>query len=198
MRTDLSTVLHPGTWVLDRAHAAAVFSVRHMGISRVRGTFTGVDATLTVGDDLATTTLSAVVDMATVNTNNAMRDAHLRATDFFDVDAHPTMEFRSVTILESGADSYTVLGDLTINGTTRTQSLEVEFLGTEVFPPDGSTHAGITAKGSLSRKAFGIDFNVPLAAGGVVVGDKIDIELDIQLIPAGEAAAYHDKVLPAA
>ncbi len=180
--------LDPGTWTLDPLHCTVEFTARHMAISKVRGRFQTFDASLTVGDDLGTTALRAEVDMSSVDTGNADRDAHLRNSDFFDVDRHPSMTFESTSIRRDG-DRYVVDGALTINGVTRTERLDVRFHCVETFPGDGSVHAGFEATGSIRRSDYGIDFNVPLGAGGVVIADRIGIELDIQLLaPSGVAA----------
>jgi polyisoprenoid-binding protein YceI len=190
--------LEQGTWVLDKTHSTVEFSVRHMGISKVRGSFKRLDASLTVGAAPTDSTLTASVDMSSVDTNNATRDGHLHSTDFFNVEGNHTMDFVSSSINETSDGRYLMTGALTINGITNEQSFDVEFHGQAVFPMDNSTHAGFTATGSLSRKSFGIDFNVPLAAGGFVIGDKIDIELEIQLLPAAQADAFHNAFLPSA
>jgi polyisoprenoid-binding protein YceI len=119
-----------------------------------------------------------------VDTNNADRDAHLRGSDFFRVEANPKMVFESTSLAELGDGTYRLDGTLSLNGHANPHSFTVEFFGIETFPGDGSTHAGFAARGALSRKAYGVDFNVPLASGGFVIGDQIDIELDVQLLPA--------------
>lgn len=187
-----------GSWVLDRTHSMIGFSVRHLGISKVRGSFRAFDAELTVGESLADTTLSATVQLATVHTNNPMRDAHLRTTDFFSVEMNPTMTFSSRTIADGGNGILVVTGDLSLNGITRTQRFDVECLGAEILPLDGTSRAGFAATGRLSRKDHGIDFNAPLGTDGVVIGDLVEITLDIQLMPAHEAGAYHEKFMPEA
>ncbi len=174
--------LSPGVWRLDPVHCTVEFTARHMAISKVRGRFHSFDATVSVGDTLDTSDLTATVDMSSVDTNNADRDAHLRNSDFFDVERHPEMTFRSTDIRATGADTYDVVGELTINGVTRVETLAVQFHGTETFPGDGSVHAGFEATGTISRTAYGIDFNVPLGAGGFVISDSIGIELDVQLL----------------
>lgn len=174
--------LAPGTWALDQTHTTVAFTVRHMAISKVRGTFSGIDATLTVADTLEASTLTATVDLSTVNTGNADRDAHLRGSDFFDVSAQPTMTFRSTRIRPDGDGGFVVDGTLTLNGRSNPLTLAVELHGIETYPMDGSTHAGFSATGSLSRRDYGIDFNVPMATGGLVIGDKVGIELDVQLV----------------
>jgi len=180
--------LTPGTWTLDQTHASAAFTVRHMAISKVRGTFSGLDARLTVGETLDTSTLSAVVDLSTVNTGNTDRDKHLRSSDFFNVDTHPLMTFQSTRIREDADGSYRVHGTLSLNGRSNPLTLVVELHGTQTYPMDGSTHAGFSATGSLSRRDYGIDFNVPMAADGFVIGDKVSIELDVQMVAAAVGA----------
>ncbi len=173
-----------GTWTIDPAHSSVEFVVRHMGLSKVRGRFGSFSATLDVAEDLGACGLRAEVELASVSTNNDDRDQHLRSTDFFDVDANPKMTFVS-TGIEGGGDEYVVTGDLTINGVTRPVSLDVEFNGTETFPFDQSVHAGFSATGSISRKDFGVEFEVPLGADKVMIGDKVSIELEAQFAPAG-------------
>ncbi len=176
--------LPSGAWVLDQTHTTVEFTVRHLGISKVRGRFTRFDASILVADDQASATIRAEVDLSSVDTNNADRDAHLRGSDFFSVDTHPLMVFESSSLADLGDGTYRLDGSLSLNDRTRPQSLTLEFFGLETFPGDGSTHAGFAAAGSLSRKAFGVDFNVPLASGGFVISDRVDIELDVQLCPA--------------
>jgi polyisoprenoid-binding protein YceI len=173
--------LAPGTWVLDTAHTTVAFTVRHMGISKVRGTFARVEARLTVGDSLEGSTLTARVDMSSVDTGNPDRDSHLRSPDFFDIEKYPTMDYASTAIREDGAGGYLVDGVLTLNGRSNALPLAVEFHGTETYPMDGSTHAGFSASATLSRKDYGIEFNVPMAAGGFVIGDRVSIDLEVQL-----------------
>jgi polyisoprenoid-binding protein YceI len=172
--------LEPGTCTIDPAHSTVEFLIRHLGLSKVRGRFNGFDARLEVGGDLASTTLEATVDLASVDTNNADRDNHLRSTDFFDTEAHPTLTFTSKQVVERDGE-YVVTGDLTLNGVTHPVDLDVSFNGTEIYPMTGKTHAGFTATGEISRKAWGVDFNVPLSAGGVVLGDKVRLEIEAQL-----------------
>jgi polyisoprenoid-binding protein YceI len=182
--------LAPGTWGLDTSHTTVGFTVRHMGISKVRGTFTRADASLTIGDSLEESALTARVDMSSVDTGNPDRDTHLRSADFFDIEKYPTMDYTSTAIREDGADGYLVDGVLTLNGRSNALTLKVEFHGTETFPMDGSTHAGFSADATLSRKDYGIEFNVPMAAGGFVIGDRVSIALEVQLaaLPAEQAA----------
>ncbi|MEM8621688.1 MAG: YceI family protein [Actinomycetota bacterium] len=180
--TTTSTLpLAAGTWAADPSHTTVGFTVRHLGLSKVRGRFDGVTAAVTVGDDLATTSVNAEIDLGSVATGNPDRDGHLQSTDFFNAEAHPQMTFVSTGISGSG-EEYTLTGELTINGVTKPVELDVEFFGTSVFPMDQSTRAGFTATGTLSRKEFGIEFNVPLGGDKVMISDKVNLELDVQLV----------------
>ncbi|MCB0994359.1 MAG: polyisoprenoid-binding protein [Acidimicrobiales bacterium] len=173
--------LTTGTWTADIAHSSVEFTVRHLGLAKVRGRFNSFSTNVVVADDLAASSVHADIDLSSIDTNNADRDAHLRSTDFFGVEANPTMSFRSTAIVGSG-DDYTVTGDLSINGVTRPVELSVEFLGSETYPMDGTLRAGFSATGSISRKEFGIQFDIPLGADKMAIGDKVNIELEIQLV----------------
>lgn len=173
--------LAPGTWTLDPLHSSVQFVVRHLGLTNVRGRFDAFDASLEVGDSLADVRVTADVELASVDTGQADRDAHLRSTDFFDAAQHPVMAFRSTAVTGGGGD-YEMVGDLTIAGVTRSVSFDVEFAGTEVFAPDGSTHAGFAGTGQIRRSDFGIDFGIVLGAEKLMLGDKIKVELDLQFV----------------
>ena len=175
--------LTAGTWQLDPAHSSVEFVVRHLGLSKVRGRFNRFDTTLEVGTDLTTSALRADIDLASVDTNNPDRDDHLRGTDFFAVDRHPTMSFTGQRITRDG-DDYAVDGELTLNGVTRPVRLDVEFNGTEVYPMDQSTHAGFSATTTISRKDYGVEFDVPVGVDRMAIGDKVTVELEIQLVQA--------------
>jgi polyisoprenoid-binding protein YceI len=173
--------LAAGRWTLDKNHSGVHFTVRHLGLSNVRGRFDSFEATLDIGAGLADIAITAEVDLTSVNTNNADRDAHLRSTDFFGTDEHAAMSFRSTSVTGSD-DSYELTGDLTIAGVTKPIAFDVEFNGTDVFPADQSTHAGFTATGQIKRSDFGIDFGIVLGAEKLMLGDKIKIELDLQFV----------------
>lgn len=181
MTTTQTLPLAPGLWAADPSHTSVGFTVRHLGLAKVRGRFGGVDASLKVGDDLDSSVVKAVVDMSTVSTGNADRDAHLQTSDFFNAEANPTMSFTSNEIKGDG-EEYSLVGDLTINGVSKEVEFDVEFFGTSVFPMDQSTRAGFSATGSISRADFGIEFNVPLGGDKVMISDKVAIELDVQLV----------------
>jgi polyisoprenoid-binding protein YceI len=175
-----TTPLAAGTWTFDPNHSGVYFKVRHLGLTNVRGRFNGVDASLVVGDDLSTTHFEATIQINTIDTNQADRDAHLLSTDFFAADAHPTMTFASTAIRELEAGEYEADGDLTINGITKPVTLAVEFSGAIVHPGDGKLHAGFIASAQILRDDFGIDFNMPLGVDKFALGKKIDIDIDVQ------------------
>ena len=178
--------LSAGTWNIDHSHSTVGFTVRHPGLAKVRGRFDGAEATLVVGDDLASSSVTATIELGTVSTGNADRDGHLLSSDFFNAETNPQMTFVSTAIQGEG-DEFTLVGDLTLNGVTKPVSLDVEFFGTSVFPMDQSTRAGFSATGTLSRKEYGIEFNVPLGGDKVMISDKVALELDIQLVaPAAD------------
>ena len=172
--------LTAGTWAFDASHSGVTFKVRHLGLTNVHGRFNGVNAWLEVGADLSATRFGATIDIATIDTNNADRDAHLLSTDFFSADAHPTMTFTSTAIRESGSDEFEADGNLTINGITKPVTLAVEFTGATVHPGDGKLHSGFIATTKVLRDDFGIDFNMPLGVDKFALGKKIDVEIDAQ------------------
>jgi polyisoprenoid-binding protein YceI len=178
--TDSSLPLDTGSWDFDPNHSGVHFKVRHLGLTNVRGRFNGVRAWLKVGDDLAGTQLGAEIDIATIDTNQHDRDAHLLSTDFFSADTHPTMTFNSTEIRHVGGDEYEVDGDLTLHGTTKPVTLEVEFTGVVVHPGDGKRHAGFVASTRIVRDDFGIDFNMPIGLDKLALGKRIDVDIDAQ------------------
>lgn len=173
--------LVPGRWTLDPLHSVVGFSIRHLGVTKVRGRFQRFDAEVLIGDSPAASSVTATVDLASVDTGQADRDAHIRAEDMIDVARRPTMTFRS-TAIEGDAGAARVVGELTIGDVTRPLVLEVELGGLAEFPVDGSRRAGLSATGELRRSDFGIapGFPAPL------LGDVVKIELDLELVePAG-------------
>lgn len=169
-----------GVWQIDPAHSRVGFTVRHMMISKVRGTFDEFTADIVVDDDPASSTLTAEVQMASIDTGSADRDTHLRTNDFFDVEQHPTMSLRS-TALRTDGDGYVMTADLTIKGVTRSVDFALEFGGAGE-DPWGNTRAGFLASATINRRDFGIEWNAPLEAGGVLVGEKVDIEIDASIV----------------
>ena len=178
--TALPTELIAGTWTIDASHSEAGFSVRHAGISKVRGTVAITEGTIVVGDDLTVTSVTATLDSSTISTGDAGRDGHLKSADFFDVEQFATWTFASTSVRADGND-YTIVGDLTIHGVTKSVELETEFNGTAVDPYN-NLRAGFAASTTISRKEFGLTWNAALEAGGVLVSDKVVISIDIAAI----------------
>jgi polyisoprenoid-binding protein YceI len=177
-----------GTWKIDPVHSDVSFTVRHMMVSKVRGRFGTFEGEIVTAPDPLDSSVTATIDLGSVDTNNPQRDAHIRSSDFFAVDAHPTMTFRSTGIRPAGEGLYVVDGELTLRGVTRALSLDLEFNG---FGPDpyGGIRAGFSATTELNRRDFGIDISMPLDGGGVVVGDKVTVSLEIEAVLDQPAAA---------
>ena len=173
------------SWVLDPVHSSVEFAVKHMVIATVKGRFTRfeVDGMFDL-DNPERSTVEARIDAASVDTRDPQRDGHLRSPDFFDVEQHPWITFRSRRIERSGDGSYAVVGDLTIRGVTREVVLEATFAGL-AKDPWGSQRAGVAAETSVNRKDFGLTWNVPLEAGGLLVGDNVKISLDVEFVKQG-------------
>lgn len=178
-----ATGLTQGTWTLDTSHSEVGFTVRHAGISKVRGKFTQVEGALTVGASLAETTVTATIAADSFDSGDANRDGHVRGADFFDVEQFPTLVFTSTSVSGSNED-FELTGELTIRGITKTVTLNGEFNGVAV-DPFGATRAGFEAKTVISRKEFGLTWNAALEAGGVLVSDKVTITLDVAFVKAG-------------
>ncbi len=167
-----------GTWVLDPSHSEISFSVRHMMISKVRGTFAIKEATIVAPENPLEVQVTASADATSINTKDEGRDAHLRSGDFFDVETHPTIGFVSTGVRAEDGDFF-VDGDLTIHGVTKPVTFDFEFggFGTD---PWGNYKAGATAKTVIDREDFGLTWNAALETGGVLVGKDVTITLDLQ------------------
>jgi len=180
----MTTHTHPdfatGTWKLDPTHSALNFSVRHLAISKVRGSFETFDVTITAGETAADLTVEATIDVASVNTNQAQRDEHLRTSDFFQVDEHPTATFRSTSVVLDG-DDFTAEGELTLRGVTKAVTLKGE-LGGVVVDGYGQTKAGLEATTKINRHDFGVSWNAALEAGGVTLGDDVTLSFELQFV----------------
>ncbi|UZX02072.1 YceI family protein [Arthrobacter sp. CDRTa11] len=176
----LPSGLTPGVWTLDMSHSEIGFTVRHAGISKVRGRFTEASAEAHIGQSLAESSLHATVKTSSFDSGDANRDAHVRGADFFDVENHPEMTFRATSVEGDGED-YNLTGDLTIRGITKPVELEVEFTGVAV-DPFGATRAGFSAEAEISRKEFGLTWNAALETGGFLVSDKVKINVEAALV----------------
>ncbi|WP_182112124.1 MULTISPECIES: YceI family protein [unclassified Actinotalea] len=181
--TTLPTGVTTGTWSIEPSHSSASFTVRHAGISKTRGTVAITDGTVTIGEDLASSSVTATLDPATIDTRDTNRDGHLKSADFFEVETYPTWTFASTSIRAEDDDEYVLVGDLTIHGVTREVELEVEFNGAAT-DPFGASRLGFSAKTELSRKDFGLTWNAALETGGVLVSDKVKVALEIEAVKA--------------
>ena len=176
---DLSK-LTPGTWAVDTAHSSIGFVVRHLVVAKTRGTFGQFEGTITIAEDPLQSSVVATAQTASVNTNDEGRDNHLRNSDFFEADTFPTLTFASTAITPKGSD-YALAGDLTIKGVTKPVTFDLEFEGVAT-DPWGNTKAGFTAETEINRKDWGLDYNAALEAGGVLIGEKVKITLEIEAL----------------
>ena len=178
------------TWNIDGAHSGIHFSIRHMVVSKVRGRFGAFRGSLdlTEGGDLTDTAIDVTIDAASIDTGTAQRDEHLRSADFFDVERFPALRYVGKRVEKLAGDRYRVLGDLTIRDVTREVALEVEY-GGRGTDPWGNQRLAFEARTSIDRKDFGLRWNQVLEAGGVLVGDKVEIELEIQAVQAAASKA---------
>jgi polyisoprenoid-binding protein YceI len=183
MATTTSSPASLITWKLDPAHSSAEFKVKHMMISNVKGTFTGLTGTLTehTGDS-SLSSVEASFDVSTVNTHDAQRDGHLKSADFFDAEKYPTMTFKSTKVEQKGEAEYRVTGDLTIHGVTKPVTLVVEGPTQPAKDPWGNTRIGISATTKINRKDFGLNWNAALETGGFLVGEDVHITVEAQFI----------------
>ncbi|MFV8245497.1 YceI family protein [Mycolicibacterium peregrinum] len=179
MTVAVATDLTAGTWAIDPVHSSINFSVRHLMVSKVRGSFETFGGAITVAED-GTPSVSATIDVNSIDTRNEQRDAHVRSADFFDADNHPTATFVSTGVRPDG-DDYIVDGDFTLKGVTKPVSLKLEYNGVNPGMGQGPV-AGFEASVVLNRKDFGIDIDMPLETGGTVVGDKVTITLEIEAL----------------
>jgi polyisoprenoid-binding protein YceI len=182
MSTSEATVLSPaGTWEIDPSHSSVNFSARHLMVSKVRGRFSSFHGTIVVPADPLQSTVNVVIDTASIDTRDDNRDTHLKSADFADVEKYPTITFVSTGVSGLHGETFTLSGNLTIKEVTNLVELEVEFNGVQQ-DPWGGTRAGFDAKTEFSRKDFGLEWNVALDGGGVLVGDKVTIELEIEAV----------------
>lgn len=181
--TSAGTTLQTGVWNIDPAHSTIGFSVKHMMIATVRGRFAEFSGAITAGDDGALA-ITGLVQAGTIDTNEPQRDEHLRSADFFDTANHPEIRFASTRVMPS-SDGLTIVGDLTIKGMTHQVELDADVNGSGV-DPWGNQRFALEAKGQINRKDFGLTWNQVLEAGGVLVGEKITITLDLSTVRAAD------------
>jgi polyisoprenoid-binding protein YceI len=170
--------LSPGSWTVDPSHSEVGFVARHLMVSKVRGQFKQFEATVNVGDSFDTSSVQATVQLASIDTGSADRDTHLKSADFFDTENHPAMTFASTSV-----SSDKLVGDLTIKGVTKQVAFDLDFAGVSA-DPWGGTRAGFEATTEINRKDFDLTWNVAVEGGGVLVGEKVKIVLDVQLVKA--------------
>lgn len=174
------------SWQIDSSHSHINFTARHMMISKVRGSFESFNGTVNFDEaNPVNTTVDIVVDLASVNTRDAQRDGHLKSPDFFAVETHPTMHFVSTRVEQIDETNGRLIGNLTIKGVTHEVALDVEYAGV-AKSPWGTESAGFSATGTLNRKDWGLNWNQALETGGVLVGDKINIEIELELVKVAE------------
>jgi len=177
-------------WDIDHAHSSVDFTVRHMLVSKVRGRFTKWTGHLELDEqDLTRSRVDVEIDVASVDTHEPQRDAHLRSGDFFEVDKHPRIVFKSKRVEEKGKDHLAVTGDLTIRGATREVVLDVERGGVIAKDPWGKRRAGFTATAKINRKDFGVNFNQVLDQGGLALGEEVAISIEIEATAAAAVTA---------
>ena len=177
----VSGVPAPGTWTLDPAHTDVTFTARHLMVTKVRGRFPVTGGTITIAPDPLESSVEATIDVANLLSGDASRDEHLRSPDFFDTEQYPTASFRSTKVEDAGDGTFRVTGDLTVKGVTKPVTLELEYLGS-INSPWGDQRAGFSATADVSRKEWGLEWNVALEAGGVVVGDKVRLHIDAEAV----------------
>ena len=176
-----------GTWTIDPSHSEVGFSVRHLMVSKVRGRFATFEGEIVTGEDPLDSAVTATVELSSVDTNDAGRDEHLRSADFFEIESHPHLIYRSTGVRRDG-DDFVVDGELTVHGVTRSVPLQLELNGFQASTPFGDSRVGFSARAEIDRRDFGIGFNMPLDGGGVVVGDKVQISLEVEAILQAPAA----------
>ena len=171
-----------GKWTIDPVHSEVGFSVRHMMVSKVRGRFTEFSGDIVTGENPADSSVTAEITLSSIQTGEENRDNHLRSPDFFEAENYPTMTYKSTSVKPHG-DDWTVEGELTLKGVTKSVPLHLELNG---FGPDayGGTRAGFTATGEINRRDFNVSFSAPMANGGAVVSDKISLHLEIEAVLA--------------
>jgi polyisoprenoid-binding protein YceI len=185
---------HASTWEIDQSHCAVEFSVRHMMVSTVKGQFEKMKGTIELDDkDVRKSVVRVTIDLASVNTHEPKRDGHIKSADFFDVANHPTATFKSTKVEKAGKNRLKVTGELDLHGVTKPVVLDVDGL-TEAFKtPYGSTVRGAHATAKLNRKDFAIGWNKVLDNGGVLVGNEVSLDINLELVEKPAAAATPAK-----
>lgn len=175
------TVPTPGTFVLDKSHTQVGFVVRHLMVSKVRGRFSDFEGAIVVAENPAESSVEVTIQAASIDTNDAARDAHVRTNDFLAIEEYPTITFKSTKVELGSPDSWKVDGELTVRGVTRPVSLDVEFQGV-IDDPWGNQRIGFAASVEIDRDEFGVSFNAALETGGFVVSQKVKLEIEAEAV----------------
>ncbi|THF82644.1 YceI family protein [Cohnella fermenti] len=171
-------------WNVDVSHSAIEFSVKHMMIAKVKGSFHSFEAQIEADpSDLTTASIEVQIDLASVDTRNQDRDNHLRSADFFNVESHPKLVFKATNIVSHGEGEYVVTGDVTLHGVTRSETFNVSYEGSGK-DPWGNQKVGFSATGSLKRSDYGLTYNAALETGGVLIGDEVKISIELEAATA--------------
>ncbi|WP_231447054.1 YceI family protein [Brevibacterium zhoupengii] len=181
--TALPQGLTAGIWNIDPVHSEFTFTARHAGVSKVRGHFEDIAGSVTVGETLEDSSVSAEADVESISTRNPQRDGHLKSGDFFEAENNPKLTFNSTGIKASSNDEFDLVGELTMRGVTKEVTFSTEFSGVAT-DPNGNQVAGLSASSKVDRKDFGMEFNAVLGGGELLVSNKIKIELELELVKA--------------
>lgn len=176
------SMAHAETWAIDGAHSNIGFKVRHMMVSWTRGNFGTAEGTVTIdGKDLKTLKVDVTIDTSSIDTDNEKRDEHLKSADFFDVETFPTMTFKSTKVKPQKGGTFDLVGDLTLHGVTKSVTLKADGFVDAMTDPWGNVKTGTSASVTINRADFGLTWNKALETGGLVVGEDVHIQLDIEL-----------------
>jgi len=176
-----ATTIPSGTWAADTAHSTLGFSVKHLGIATVRGSFGEFEGKLELGDDLSTARISGSAKAASIDTAEPQRDAHLQSADFFDAETYPELTFESTGVRAIDDDTFEIVGDLTMHGVTKPITLKAEIQGAET-DPWGNERVGLEITGQLNRSEWGMKFNQALGSGNLLVSDVVKLALDVSAV----------------
>ncbi|MGC8510296.1 MAG: YceI family protein [Acidimicrobiales bacterium] len=176
----MSNLPTPGTYTVDPAHSNITFVARHLVASKVRGSFTEFEGTITVGDSIEHSSVTATAQAASITTNNEMRDGHLKSADFLDQEHFPVLTLTSTSITPKGGDNYTMVADLTVRGVTKPVTFDLEYLGSGPGMAPGVTVVGFEARAEVDRRDFAVNFEGTLENGSLVVGNKVVLELAVE------------------
>jgi len=186
----VAPVVFASTWDIDPSHSSATFAIKHMMVSNVRGEFGKMKGSVEVDDkDITKSKAQATIDASSINTRDEKRDAHLKSPEFFDVQKYPEITFTSKSIKKAGNNKYKVMGDLTMHGVTKEVTLDTEVSPKTAKDPMGNERRFATATTKLNRKDYGLNWNKALEAGGMLVGDDVNITLDLSMVKRAEGAA---------